>query len=323
MLPVALLLTFFATFLAIVTVVAPLLRSRRHERLVEIEQYSLTPQGRSKRHQGAPSDVSVALVSWADRRMTGRESTSRTMALMERADLPWRAGEWLLLRLFAVVIGATVGSVLMGARAPLLGLVGGGVLGLVLPAFFLRFKAARRAKAFEELLPDVLMLVATSLSSGFSLPQALDAIATDAAEPASKEFSRALAEARIGADLTDSLERMAVRMDSESLRWTTMAISIQRDVGGNLAETLRTTALTLRERGSVKRQVDTLSAEGKLSAYILIALPIFIFIYMTFTNYDYVSLLWSNLIGWCMIAASLVGMVIGIMWMRSVIRIEV
>ena len=137
----------------------------------------------------------------------------------------------------------------------------------------LRYLANRRAKKFEAVLPDVMMLVATSLSSGFSLLQALDSVARDAAEPAAKEFSRALAESRIGSDISDALEHVAVRMESENMRWAVMAIRIQREVGGNLADTLRTTAATLREREMLKRHVRALSAEGRLSAYILIALP--------------------------------------------------
>ena len=106
--------------------------------------------------------------------------------------------------------------------------------------------------------------------------------------PSAKEFSRALAETRIGADLEDSLDRLAHRMDSDNLRWTTMAIRIQRQVGGNLAETLRTTAATLRERESLQREVSALSAEGRLSAYILIALPVGLFLFMLKANRDYV-----------------------------------
>ena len=176
----------------------------------------------------------------------------------------------------------------------------GSLLGAVLglhphAASVLRFAASRRrATKFEAQLPQILLLVSTSLRSGFGLPQALDAVARDAAEPAGKEFSRALAETRIGTDISDALERVAARMESTSMHWTVMAIRIQREVGGNLADTLRTTAGTLRERESLHRQVPTLSAEGRLSAYILIALPIFIFIYMTRVNYEYVSLLWTT-----------------------------
>jgi tight adherence protein B len=116
---------------------------------------------------------------------------------------------------------------------------------------------------------------------------------------------------------------MAVRMDSENMRWAVMAIRIQRDVGGNLAETLRTTAATLREREMLKRQVRALSAEGRLSAYVLIALPFGLFFYMLWVNYDYVSLLWTNLLGIIMLVGGAFSLIIGIFWMRNVVKIEV
>jgi tight adherence protein B len=191
------------------------------------------------------------------------------------------------------------------------------------PGFFLKFAASRRSKKFESQLPDVLTLVASSLSTGFSLLQALDAVAKDAAQPSAKEFSRALAETRIGADLNDSLDHLADRMESVNLRWTAMAISIQRQVGGNLAETLRNTAATLRDRESLRRHVNALSAEGKLSAYILIALPIGVFLYMLTVNRSYVELLWTNMIGIGMLAGGLVSLGIGVFWMSKVVKVEV
>jgi tight adherence protein B len=169
----------------------------------------------------------------------------------------------------------------------------------------------------------VLTLVASSLSTGFSLLQALDAVARDAAEPSAKEFSRALAETRIGADIEDSLDHLADRMDSTNLRWTGMAISIQRQVGGNLGETLRNTAATLRDRESLRRHVKGLSAEGKLSAYILIALPLGMFLYMLAVNKPYVELLWTNMIGIGMLVGGLISLGVGIFWMNKVVKVEV
>jgi tight adherence protein B len=199
----------------------------------------------------------------------------------------------------------------------------GGLLGYFLPALVLKFLAKRRAKKFESILPDVLMLAASSLSTGFSLLQALDAIAKDAAQPAAKEFARALAEARIGSDIEDTLERMATRMDSDNMRWTSMAIRIQRQVGGNLAETLRTTAKTLRDREALGRQVKALSAEGRLSAYILIAMPIGIFLYTMQVNRSYIELLWTRPMGWAMLGFGIVSLVIGTFWMRKVVDVQV
>lgn len=323
-LALAVLAFFLGTFGLVVAFVAPALRSRRKQRVSMIEQYTRGVGAVASGARAArPSLLSEQLVAMGTKVMEGRDSTSRTMELIERADLPWRAGEWFVLRCVGVVAGGAVGYLLLNGSVGLVGLLLGAVAGYALPALALRMLASRRARKFESLLPDVLMLVATSLSSGFSLPQALDSVARDSAEPAAKEFSRALAETRIGADLSDALERMATRMASENLRWTVMAIRIQRDVGGNLAETLRTTAKTLRERESLKRQVKALSAEGRLSAYILIALPIGVFFYSMLVNYEYVSLLWTHPLGLMMMGGGIVAMFIGIFWMRKVVQIDV
>jgi len=225
----------------------------------------------------------------------------------------------------AVVVGVAGGMFMLrgGSISTLVGAVLGGLVGFIFPGMFLKFAASRRSKKFENQLPDVLTLVASSLQTGFSLLQALDGVARDADEPSAKEFSRALAETRIGADLTVSLAHLADRMDSKNLRWTGMAIDIQRQVGGNLAETLRNTAATVRDRQALGRHVKALSAEGRMSAYILIALPIGVFGYMTAVNRPYVSLLWTSLIGMGMLGGAIVSLLVGVFWMNKVVKVEV
>jgi len=313
-----------ALFVVLSTSLMPTLQTKRERRVASIDSYVVGDTITLSRQEmkAAQSTITAQLLDMGDRVMKDRKATSKTMALIERADLPFRAGEWLILRLVAVIVGAAVGLVL-GGQAKLVGLIFGVVLGVFIMPVGLRFAASRRARKFEAQLPQILLLISTSLRSGFGLPQALDAVARDAAEPAGKEFSRALAETRIGTDISDALERVADRMESTSMHWTVMAIRIQREVGGNLADTLRTTAGTLRERESLNRQVATLSAEGRLSAYILVALPIFIFIYMTKVNYEYVSLLWTTTVGLFMSVGGLVSLGIGIVWMRQVVKIEV
>jgi tight adherence protein B len=308
-------------FLLSVAFMGPVFRSKRSERVSAIEAYGLGRAAPAAKNQASPSALGEQIVHMGERVMSGRESTTRTMQLMDRADLPWRAGEWLVLRLVAVVVCVAAGMLLFSGSVigPVLGLV----VGFALPPLGLRFLAKRRARKFEGQLPDVLMLVATSLSSGFSLLQALDSVARDAPEPAMKEFSRALAEARIGADISDALDHMGERMNSVNMRWATMAIRIQREVGGNLAETLRTTAATLREREMLKRQVKALSAEGRLSAYVLVALPVGVFFFSWFRNYDYVSLLWTTPMGLVMSIGGLISLGLGIFWMTKVVKIEV
>ena len=323
MLPLAVLLLFLGIFLIVAVTLGPVFRSQRKERVATIEAYGFGNRSQRQAAQASPSSISQSLVAAGEQFMSGRESTSKTMMLLDRADLPWRAGEWFVLRILAVIVGGLVGYVLLLARNPWVGLLIGVLLGFVLPALILRFLARRRMRQFEFVLPDVLMLTATSLASGFSLLQALDAVARDAPEPCAKEFSRALAETRIGADISDALDHTAARMDSNNMRWATMAIRIQREVGGNLADTLRTTAATLREREGLRRHVRALSAEGRLSAYVLISLPIGILLFSMYSNYEYVSLLWTTLYGLIMSVMGVLAMAAGIFWMRNVVKIEV
>ena len=328
--PLPLLLALTAVFLGLAglvfALINPSMQSARERRVKSIEDYvNGTHASTAEEAKATPSSLNDHIVGLADQMTAGRASTARTALLLERADLPFKPGEWAVLRGCASVVGAAAGLVLFhhGLFGGVLAGLAGGLAGLFGPSVFLRLAATHRARKFEQQLPDVLTLVASSLATGFSLLQALDAVTLDAAEPASKEFSRALAEARIGTDIDQSLEHVADRMGSENLRWTGMAIAIQRQVGGNLAETLRTTATTLRERASVHRHVRALSAEGRLSAYILIGLPIAMFLWMLKSNYAYVSLLWANPIGWAMDAAALFGLVIGVVWMRKAIQVEV
>lgn len=323
----ALLAVFVGVGGLILTLGTPAAGSRRQRRLESIERYvpGTTSIRAEQRSTPTMTSISESLVILGEKVMDKRASTPRTQQLLERADLPLRPGEWAVLRVVAIVVGVAGGMVLLrgGSTSMLVGAGLGVLVGLIIPGLFLKFAASRRAKKFEAQLPDVLTLVASSLSTGFSLLQALDAVARDAAEPSAKEFSRALAETRIGADIEDSLDHMADRMDSTNMRWTGMAISIQRQVGGNLAETLRNTAATLRDREALKRHVRALAAEGKLSAYILIALPIGIFFWMSVVNKPYVELLWTTTIGIGMLAGGVVMIAIGSFLMSKVIKVEV
>jgi tight adherence protein B len=166
-------------------------------------------------------------------------------------------------------------------------------------------------------------LVAGSLSAGYSLLQALDGVVQEGEEPIAGEFSRALATARLGVPIEDALDQVAERVDSPDFAWTAMAIRIQREVGGNLAEVLLTVGDTLRERAALRRQVRALSAEGRLSAYILLAIPTLFGMYEVLLRRSYVSVMWSNPIGIALMVATIVLMGVGFVWMRNVVNVEV
>jgi Flp pilus assembly protein TadB len=277
------------------------------------------------RHAPAPAGRGASggggLVGW----VTGLlQSTNSEKGLAERLDLAGserKPAEWVLIgvggsALIAVALTLAIGNLLVGV-------LGGALIGWLGMHAILSIRIGRRRNAFSEQLPDVLQLIAGSLQSGFSLPQAVDAVVREGTQPAAEEFSRALAEARIGADLQDALNRVADRMDSTDLRWTVMAIRIQREVGGNLAEVLRTTVGTMRERAYLRRQVSALSAEGRLSAYILIALPILVGGWFFYSDPSYMRPLYTTLIGLVMLVGCVVLIVVGAFWMRKLIKIEV
>jgi tight adherence protein B len=252
------------------------------------------------------------------------QSTNSEKGLAERLDLAGserKPAEWVLLgiggsALLAVALTLATGNAVIGILA-------GALLGWLSMHVILSIRIGRRRAAFGEQLPDVLQLIAGSLQSGFSLPQAVDAVVREGSQPAASEFSRALVEARLGADLEDALNRVAERMDSTDLRWTVMAIRIQREVGGNLAEVLRTTVGTMRERAFLRRQVSSLSAEGRLSAYVLIALPLLIGGWFFYSDPSYMRPLYTTLIGLVMLVGSVVLILVGAFWMRRLIKIEV
>ena len=137
------------------------------------------------------------------------------------------------------------------------------------------------------------------------------------------EFGRAVAEIRLGGELEDALERTAARNNSRDLAWLVMAIRIQREVGGNLSEVLETAVETMRERGRVTRHVRALSAEGRMSAYVLIGLPICLGLYMFLVRRDYVRPLFSTTLGLLMLVGAGIMLGLGTFWMSRVIKVEV
>jgi tight adherence protein B len=187
---------------------------------------------------------------------------------------------------------------------------------------FLSVRIGRRRAAFGEQLPDVLQLIVGSLRSGFSFAQAVDAVVRDGTQPAAGEFSRALAETRIGVPLEDGLNHVADRMQCEDLRWVVMATRIQREVGGNLAEVLTNTVDTMRERAQTRRHVRALSAEGRLSGYIIVGLPIVLGGWLTFSKPQYMSPLFTTPLGVMMVAAGVGLIIVGGFWIRALIKVE-
>ncbi len=208
-------------------------------------------------------------------------------------------------------------------------LLAGPVVGLLLLAavpfgarLLVKIRAGRRRAAFADQLDDSLQLMASSLRAGHSLLRAVDAVSQDAVSPTSEEFARIVNETRVGRDLGDSLDEVAERMGSEDFTWVAQAISIHREVGGNLAEVLDAVGHTIRERNQIRRQVKALSAEGKLSALVLGALPFGIAVFVSMTNPSYMAKFTQSVVGYAMIVAAVVLMLLGGFWLKKTVAIK-
>ncbi len=259
-------------------------------------------------------------VSFAERVAASRDTTALSRKL-EEADVSLRPGEWVVVHALIALLAGLLATLFTGFNL-LLTVVAIG-LGLLVPWMYLGWRAARRRAQFYEALPDAMQLLAGSLSAGYSLPQALDTVARESSGPLSQEVNRALMESRLGLPLEETLEAAAQRMDSQDFHWVVMAIRINRRVGGNLAEVLTNVGKTLRERERLRRQVRTLSAEGRLSGWILGALPLLLLLYMFVVRPEYITPMFEQPIGWVIVGSGIVAYIAGIFWMRNLVRMEV
>lgn len=258
--------------------------------------------------------------------LAGRVTRSRGLdtavdSRLEAAGLPLRTAEWLLVHVGVAVLTAVVLLVLSGGG--LLATVVGLLLGLAGPWALLVVRQGRRENAFLAQLPDTLQLVAGSLRAGHSLPQALDTVVREGRPPMSGEFNRALIEHRLGKPIEEALEGIGTRMASQDFSWVVMAIRIQREVGGNLAELLRTVGDTIRERERLRRQVQVLSAEGRLSAWILALLPVVFTTYLAIAKPDYLTPMLDNPIGWFLLGLAGLLLAVGAFWTSRAVKVEV
>jgi tight adherence protein B len=239
---------------------------------------------------------------------------------LERANLPLRAGEALFFYAAVVVIVTILALVLTGSL--IVGLIAGVIFALV-PVAVVNFLGAQRRKQFMALLPDTLSLLSGTLRAGYSLMQGVEAVSREVAEPMGQELRRVVTEARLGRPLEEALDGTAERMASPDFAWAVMAIRIQREVGGNLSELLLTVADTMVQRERLRRDVASLTAEGRMSAIILGLLPPGLGAVMFVMNPDYASKLLSTGIGNVLLGVALVAMLIGFTWMKKIITIEI
>jgi len=273
--------------------------------------YQVLPGSHLTRFTGSTTDALHRVLTQRNVRLFNREQLDDAGVRMSQADF-----------VVLVIAGAVVGA--------LIGLVVGGIIGAILLAVLapfvaclvLRFRAGKRRDRFDDQLGDTLQLLSGGLRAGHSILRAIDAAATESVSPTSEEMRRVITETSLGRDLQASLNDTAERMRNEDFVWIAQAIQINREVGGNLADVLDQVNDTIRERSEIKGHIKSLAAEGKFSAYILMALPVGIVIMLMIVNPGYMNVMFTNPLGWGMIVGSAVLMTIGGLWMRKIIDLK-
>lgn len=245
---------------------------------------------------------------------------AKVEAKLERAALPLRAAEAMLFYAIGVVILTLLAFVLSGN---LVATLLAGAIVAILPSSVVNFKAKRRKKAFVAQLPDMLSLLSGTLRAGYSLMQGVEAVSKEVGEPIGVELRRVVTEARLGRPLEEAMDAAAERMESEDFTWAVMAVRIQREVGGNLAELLMTVAETMVQRERLRRDVDSLTAEGKISAIVLGLLTPGIAGAMFVINPEYIGVLFSETIGNMMLGFAVCLATFGFWWMKKCTEIDI
>lgn len=238
---------------------------------------------------------------------------------LEQADLRLRAQEALFF-FAAMVVVVTAG--VFAAFGPLAALAAGAVVGLGPPAL-VNFLGARRQRVFSAQLPDTLQLLASSLRAGYSLQQGIETVAREVSGPMGRELRRVVIESSLARPLEEALSDSAARMESPDFDWAVIAIRIQREVGGNLAELLTTVSETMISRDRLRREVRALTAEGRFSAIILLALPAVLGAMIFVLNPAYMQPLFGSTLGQVMVVGAGVLAGAGFMWMRKIVEIKV
>jgi tight adherence protein B len=240
--------------------------------------------------------------------------------LLVQSGLPWSVARYLLFTV-GLAVCALLLTTLVTMRPALL-VIAAAMAALVPLAIVLRARR-RRMRRIEEQLPDALDLMGRALRAGHSFPSALKMVGDEMSEPIAAEFGTAFDEVNFGMSMQDALMNLATRVPSTELKYFVVAVLIQRTTGGNLAELLDQIAAIMRARQKLIGTIRVLSADGRLSAWILCLLPFVLASVIYLVNPTFLSILWSDPAGSRVVLIAAVLMVIGIFWTRNVIRIHI
>ncbi|MCL5290067.1 MAG: type II secretion system F family protein [Bacillota bacterium] len=291
--------------------------SRRMNRLT-----AKTFRQRLARHGGEELPLTTwrQLLERSSRFFAKRGIGKRMEGELTKADIPLRGEEFVVLVLLAG-FGCSLFFLMLTLNLAF-GVIAG-ICGLILPFLLVRIARQKRLAKFNAQIGDALVIMSNSLRSGFSFLQAMDMVRKELPNPISKEFGRTFQEMNLGTQAEEALQNMAQRVRSDDLDLLITAVLIQRQVGGNLAEVLDNIAETIRERVRIKGQIRTLTAQGRISGFVIGLLPVGLTAVMFVISPTYIMTLFTNQIGLMLVGAAVISEIIGVLFIKKIVDIEV
>ncbi|MDD3927509.1 MAG: type II secretion system F family protein [bacterium] len=260
------------------------------------------------------------LLPWLSKILAEKNITESITKELTQARLALKASEfvyiWIALTMVAFIAGMLI------TKNVIFAFIFAGIA-FRLPFSYLKHLKHKWLNYFNKQIPDTLVLISNCLKSGYSFMQSIDMVAREALPPMSEECAKVLQEISLGNTVEKSLMNIVERIGSEDMDLVVTAVIIQREIGGSLAEILENIADTIRERIRIKGEVKTLTAQGRLSGYIVGSLPIALFFVINLLNHEYMSKLTTNILGWLLLGLGVTMQTIGYMVIKKLVDIEV
>ena len=307
---------------ALLILVFGVVTSLRSNRDIEqrLERFAGADTDRRQAKEARPRATPFA--DTLNKALAGRSFAADLSTQLARADLKVTVGEFLAIQVIMIVAGAAVGWLLASDSIPFILLAA--VFGFFVPRLYIRIAQGRRLKAFNNQLGDFLNLMVNGLRAGYSVTQAMEAVARELPTPLSTEIARLVQEMQLGLTMEQTLANLLRRVKSDDLDLIVTAMNVQREVGGNLAEILETISHTIRERVRIKGEINVLTAQGRISMYVIVFLPIGITIFLYLVNRPYMTRLFtSGFCGWALIVCAGLSISTGYFTIRKIVNIEV
>lgn len=293
------------------------LRRRKDEVSERLDRYVDSPTAAV---QAVAVERPSPLAERLDRALARRGFAENVRTQLARANLKLTAGEFLAATVISVVF---FGGVMQLLRGNVIMTLVAAVVGFFIPRWYVGYLQGKRLKAFNNQLGDTINLLVNSIRSGYSVLQAMEAVAREMGPPIAEEFDRVVREVQLGLTVEQALDNMLRRIDSEDLDLMITAIKVQREVGGNLAEVLDAISFTIRERVRIQGEIRALTATGRASGYVISFLPIGVTLFIYFVNPSFIRQLIEDPCGWIMIGIAVLGIVLGFLIIRKIVNIDI